>query len=226
MDCPRSLGTFPTEIWDGIPAPLVQELPDYKDIARISQKTIELPASFVASRSSLLHLCHVSKRLDSLTRPFLFKTVVIWEADSLLLLWSSLKSRPNLGHLMHQMACWITLTRETTVQSMMSLAKEKLESSAPGRDLYQTLSGRDDVPQFVLFDILCRSPQLAMLSLLVPRSAEGAECSALMAMVAGIRHSEFACIREELISRGCGSKKILRNISAPKCTGHISTEFC
>jgi hypothetical protein len=54
-------------------ASLVQELPDYKDIAGISQKTIEPPASFVASRSSLLRLCHVSKRLDSLTRPFLLK---------------------------------------------------------------------------------------------------------------------------------------------------------
>jgi hypothetical protein len=73
---------------------------------------------------------------------------------------------------------------------MMSLVKKKLESSPLDRDLYQTLISRHDVPQLILFDVLCRSPQLTMLSLLVPRSAEGIEYSALMAMVAGNRRSD------------------------------------
>ena len=136
IDGPRSLEPLPTEIWNTILSSAVPELPD---VAETSQKPIELPASFIASRLSLFHLCLMSRRLDALARPFLFKTVVIWEADSLLLLWRSLKSRPDLGHLIRQMACWVTLTRETVVHRMMSLVKEKLESSLSARDLYQTL---------------------------------------------------------------------------------------
>ena len=190
MDGPHSLEPLPTEIWNEILSSAVPELPDYEDVAETSQKPIELPASFIASRSSLFHLCLMSRRLDALARPFLFKTVVIWEVDSLLLLWRSLKSRPDLGHLIRQMACWVTLTRETVVHRMMSLVKEGLVPSRSTRDLYQTLISRHDVPQFVLFDILCRSTQLTMLSLLVLRSAEGIEYSALMAMVVGNRQSD------------------------------------
>jgi hypothetical protein len=99
-------------------------------------------------------------------------------------------SRPDLGRLIRQMACWVTLTRETIIQRLMSLAKEKFESCPSYRNLYQTLINQDDIPQLILFDVLCRSPQLTMLSLMVPKTADGIEYSALMTMVARNRQSD------------------------------------
>ncbi|KAF1997477.1 hypothetical protein P154DRAFT_524804 [Amniculicola lignicola CBS 123094] len=183
MNDPRSPKYLPTEIWNIILAFATPELPDCEDIVEASQTTITPPASFLASRSSLFHLCLMSKRLDVLARPFLFQTIVIWEADSLLLLWQSLKSCSDLGRYILQMACWVPLTREAVVQEMVDLAKKKLEHSPLNRNLYQNLITQHNVPQLVLFDILCRSTQLTMLSLLVPRSREGIQYSALMAMI-------------------------------------------
>lgn len=67
---------------------------------------------------------------------------------------------------------------------MVNLAKKKMEYSPLDRDLYQNLITQHNVPQLILFDILCWSTQLTMLSLLIPRSREGIEYSALMAMIA------------------------------------------
>ncbi|KAF7510607.1 hypothetical protein GJ744_006219 [Endocarpon pusillum] len=180
---------LPAEIWNKILASLAHELPDYGDIEETSPKKIEPPASFIAGRSTLLHLCLMSRRLDDLARPFLYKTVVIWKAEFLLLLWRALNSRLELGHFIRELACWVALTRGTVIQKIISLTEEQLESSPSDRDLYQTIIKRHDVPQLLLFEILCRSQQLTMLSLLVPRSAEDMEYSTLMAMIAGSRRS-------------------------------------
>lgn len=204
MDGPRSPKYLPTEIWNRILASVTLELPNCKDIVENSQTMITPPASYIAGRSSLFHLCLMSKRLDALTRPFLFQTVVIWEADSLLLLWRSLKSRSGLGHFIRQMACWVTLTRETVVQGMVNLAKKKLEYSPLDRDLYQNLITQRDVPQLVLFDILYRSTPLTVLSLLVPRSREGIEYSALMAMIAENRHFDDSSATPTTLDHGQG----------------------
>lgn len=204
MDSRRSPKPLATELWYRILASAVPELPDYKDVEETSQKMIKPPVSFIACRSTLSHLCLMSRRLDALARPFLFKTVVIWEADSLLFLWRSLKSRPDLGRFIRQMACWVTLTRETAVQRMVNLAKEKLESSPWDHDLYQNLISQPNVPQLVLFDILCRSTQLTMLSLLVPRSRESIEYSALMAMVAENRQLDDTSAAPATLGRSQG----------------------
>ncbi|KAF2463961.1 uncharacterized protein BDR25DRAFT_362160 [Lindgomyces ingoldianus] len=69
------------------------------------------------------------------------------------------------------------------LQMAFWLAEKKLEYSLSNGDLYQNLITQRNVPLLALFDILCRSAQLTMPSMLFPRSREGIEYSALMAMI-------------------------------------------
>ncbi len=173
MDDSPSL-SLPTELWDQIVALLTPELPNVAE--RPLKK--EPPAKFLASQSALLHLCRVSRRLNALARPLLFKSIVISEADSLLLLWRTLKCSPDFGDFVHNLAFWVTLTRQTVANSMMEAMEERLKFSHLTQDqnLYRTLidmngNAECDTPQFIVFDILCRTPHLTTLSLQVPRTA-------------------------------------------------------
>jgi len=133
-------------------------------------------------------MCVASSRLEALARPLLYKTIVIWKSDSLVLLWRTLRIDPNLGSLIYQMACWITLTREVVVHWTIQAVKKKLELSVSPHDqmLYEDIHKivEDDVPQAIIFDILCCAPHLTTLSLQVPRSAENIDYSYLMRMIA------------------------------------------
>jgi hypothetical protein len=93
---------LPTEILGKILAFLVPELPD------VAERPVKPLEEFLSSRSALFHPSLMSSRLEALARPLLFKTIAILEADSLLLLWRTLRSRPDLGRFVRQVAFWIT----------------------------------------------------------------------------------------------------------------------
>ncbi|KAI9854839.1 MAG: hypothetical protein M1813_000855 [Trichoglossum hirsutum] len=189
-DNSSSSHTLPTEILGNILSFLAPELPDVAG----RPLTANPPKEFLRSRSTLFHMCLMSSRLEALARPLLFKTIVVWEADSLLLLWRTLRCRPDLSRFVHQMAFWITLTRQSVVKSVTKAAKERLESSDLPQDqnLYRTLvdchgihgSVEHDMPQFIVFDVLCRTPHLTMLSLQVPKTLEDIPYVYLMRMIA------------------------------------------
>jgi hypothetical protein len=189
---PPSSDPLPTEILEKIMAFTAPELPEYADVEVTPQQTIEPPERFISAQSALFSMCLASSRLDGLARPLLFRTIVIWKADSLVLLWRTLRRHPNLGSLIHQIACWITLTRDVVIRRTIQAVKEKLELSASPHDqrLYENIYKivQDDVPQVIIFDMLCRTPHLTTLSLQVPRTAEQIDYSYLMKMIANSRH--------------------------------------
>ncbi|KFY20970.1 hypothetical protein V491_03273 [Pseudogymnoascus sp. VKM F-3775] len=185
---PPSSGPFPTEIWGEILAFAAPELPEYVNVEVTPQQTIIPPKTFISAQSALFNMCLVSSGLEELARPLLFKTIVIWKADSLVLLWRTLRRHPNLGSLIRQMACWITLTRDIVIHWTIQAAKEKLDLSACPQDqrlyndIYKVVEG--DMPQAIMFDMLCWTPHLTMLSLQVPRTAEDIDYSYLMRILA------------------------------------------
>jgi hypothetical protein len=148
MANPSSFHSLPTEILDRILAFVAPEVPD---VSERSHKG-EPPAMFLTSRSAL---CLMSSRLEALARPLLFKTIIIGEADSLLLLWRTFRCHPDLCRFVRQMAFWITLTRQSVVMMMNFAIKKKLESSVFSQDqtLYRTLvhgSVKYNMPQFIV----------------------------------------------------------------------------
>jgi hypothetical protein len=179
MDDRSSSDGIPTEILAKILGFIAPEMPD------VEERPMEPSSRYLTSRSTLFHLCLASSKFDALARPLLFRTIVIWEPDSLLLLWRSLRCRPNLGR----------LARRSVVQNIVNAVKEKLESSrlSDEQDLYRTLidchdrheSSELDISQHMVFDILCRTPHLRTFSLQVPRTAEDVHYTYLIRMMAG-----------------------------------------
>jgi len=120
-----------------------------------------------------------------------FSGLSSYGTGSLLLLWRSLRRRPDLGRLTDELAIWITLT-EQSVALRMENAVEELGSSglSDDRDLYRFSchhrhrSNDPDIPQHIVFDILCRTPHLSTFSLQVPRTAEDSRYTYLMRMIA------------------------------------------
>ena len=183
---------LPTELLEKILAFVAPELPEYADVEVTPQQTIEPPETFISAQSALFNMCLASSRLDGLARPLLFRTIVIWKADSLVLLWRTLIRHPNLGSLIHQIACWMTLTRDIVIRHTVQAVEEKLGLSASPRDqrIHEDIRKivQDDVPQAIIFDMLCRMTHLLTLSLQVPRTAEQIDYSYLIKIIANSRH--------------------------------------
>ena len=156
------------------------------------QQMTKPPDTFISAQSTLFNIYLVSLGLEQLARPLLYHTIVVWKADSLLLLWRTLRHNPNLGSLVRQISCWITLTWEVIIRQTIQMAKEKLEHSAfpKGQTLYEGLwmTAEEDVPQVIIFNMLCETPNLKTLSLQVPKAMELIEYKCLMRMIAKSSH--------------------------------------
>ncbi|KAK4226218.1 hypothetical protein QBC38DRAFT_234325 [Podospora fimiseda] len=128
------------------------------------------------STKALSRLCLMSKRLWIISRELLYQTVLIHDAERLLLFWRSIKVNPHLGRFIRELGVWVALSHLGFVERMARISEEISKPTEHQEDLVLYKRLKDcvwcELPFDMVADILYRAPGLANLSLEVPAASD------------------------------------------------------
>ncbi|KAJ4303933.1 hypothetical protein N0V88_001533 [Collariella sp. IMI 366227] len=163
---------------------------------------------YTRCRRGLRSACLVSRRLNEMATPLLYRLISIWDETGLLLLFRTLCNKPQRGTWTRYLSCHITLTRLTTIRDVRQDLDTYLNTfdPAPESDTLTAAAGNfvrmlarflphmipregdfDHVPQALLCFILMALPKLETLLMQVPISDEHKEYDVFCHQIKGIR---------------------------------------
>ncbi|KAK0630924.1 hypothetical protein B0T17DRAFT_529634 [Bombardia bombarda] len=205
--------SLPTEVIASVLDSLAPQPPEIGETRPASYHKLvagETWFDFTRNRRGLASLCLVSRRLQAMALPRLYRTMCILDEESMMLYFRTLTERPQYGLLTRYLSCHMTLTRDAVIREMRRAVGKLLRTFRPVDEpqpimepLRRVLDvmaralphpsthacNFDDVPQVIFACILNLLPNLNTLLLQVP-ICDHPEYTALLSKVA-TAHTHF-----------------------------------
>ncbi|KAB5523119.1 hypothetical protein GE09DRAFT_1229864 [Coniochaeta sp. 2T2.1] len=241
LEQPSRLTDLPPELLRQILEYLVPEHPELGDTRPVSyDKLVEGETWFdiTRKRRALRALCLTSRGLYELVQPLLWRNIFILDEEGMVLLLRTFSERPDIGTYGRFLSTHLTLSRGEVIRELKRARTKYLPTFNPNTAVLrrdhpdieaslrilvkvlhkmQVQSGEfDDVPQIMLYHLVCFLPKLNTVMLQVPVCDD---------------HSEYTALFEKLRAHGSRNPPLhqVKNLllqGDPELLMHFEQENC